>query len=510
MGQGGTRHLTISSNATETRVGTTTSTPLILTTNDTTRLTIAASTGAATFSSSVTATSGIFSSGTNDNILGGGALGMLNYSAYNSSADQSITLGLGIVEAVNNNVAYRYILGVGGNASGQNLTLSSNRRGSSDLTILTVNGTNGAATFASTISGTSLRSSGVGTFGFNTANNGEFQIYATAADGMIMAGRGSTHDMVITNKSGQDIFRIPTGTTNANFVGNVGIGTSTPNTIDTTAGARSGMESAIGSIGLNLTRGGENSVMVLQGGTYTNTKTAKIALLGGFGDGGGRVEGFTIESKASGTSGNITNNFIISSISSAGANVRMNISPDGTVAFNGSSTPNSGGLDKLSLGFADGAYGWVQTWSGRPLTLNSQGNNVLIGTTTDLGYRLQVAGTIYQSQYTYYGNNVAGNLSGATWINTGVTLAANNLGTYEVYVLGNENNQNQCLRIYYVYYNTNIGWTALLASTHIQPTGNEYGVVNLRVTSGGVLEVQAYNSVSGGLYRIVVTKQFQN
>jgi hypothetical protein len=52
MGQGGTRHFTISSNATETRVGTTSSTPLILTTNDTTRLTIA-STGAATFSSTL-------------------------------------------------------------------------------------------------------------------------------------------------------------------------------------------------------------------------------------------------------------------------------------------------------------------------------------------------------------------------------------------------------------------------------------------------------------------------
>jgi hypothetical protein len=51
MGQGGTRHFTLSSNASETRVGTSTSTPLILTTNDTTRLTIAASTGAATFSS---------------------------------------------------------------------------------------------------------------------------------------------------------------------------------------------------------------------------------------------------------------------------------------------------------------------------------------------------------------------------------------------------------------------------------------------------------------------------
>jgi len=55
MGQGGTRHFTISSNVTETRVGTATSTPLILTTNDTTRLTIS-STGAATFSGSVTAT----------------------------------------------------------------------------------------------------------------------------------------------------------------------------------------------------------------------------------------------------------------------------------------------------------------------------------------------------------------------------------------------------------------------------------------------------------------------
>jgi hypothetical protein len=40
MGQGGTRHFTVSSNATETRIGTTTSTPLILTTNDITRLTI--------------------------------------------------------------------------------------------------------------------------------------------------------------------------------------------------------------------------------------------------------------------------------------------------------------------------------------------------------------------------------------------------------------------------------------------------------------------------------------
>jgi hypothetical protein len=74
---------------------------------------------------------------------------------------------------------------------------------------------------SSTISATSLRSNGVGTFGFNTTDNGEFQIYGTALDGMIMAGRGSSNDMVITNKNGSDVFRIPTGTIIANFIGSV-------------------------------------------------------------------------------------------------------------------------------------------------------------------------------------------------------------------------------------------------------------------------------------------------
>ena len=103
-----------------------------------------------------------------------------------------------------------------------NLQFRSNIFGNSVLELAST----GAATFSSSVSGTSIRSSAVGSFGFNTANNGEFQIYATASDGMIMAGRGSSNDMVITNKNGSDVFRIPTGTTIANFVGNVGIGTS--------------------------------------------------------------------------------------------------------------------------------------------------------------------------------------------------------------------------------------------------------------------------------------------
>lgn len=114
------------------------------------RLTIA-SRGAATFSSTLTATNGIFISGSNDNRLGSGALTLLNYSNYNSSANQSITLGLGLAAAVDNNIAYNYLLNVSGNATGQNLTLSSRRNGIADLTILTINGTSAAATFGSSI-----------------------------------------------------------------------------------------------------------------------------------------------------------------------------------------------------------------------------------------------------------------------------------------------------------------------------------------------------------------------
>jgi hypothetical protein len=500
--------------------------------------------GAGTFTGNVAATGGTFINGNNQNTLGGGALSLLNYVGYNSSANQNITLGLGLNDAVDNNIAYQYILGVGGNASGQNLSLTSKRNNTTDLTILSINGTNGAATFGSSVTATSF------SVGNGTLSNSGF--WGT----LITAGTGSFSNFALINASTEGIMYNTTGTLNMIFAGNVGIGTSTPNTIDTTAGARSGMESAIGSIGLNLTRGGENSVLVLQGGTYTNAKTAKIALLGGFGDGGGRTEGFTIESKASGTSGNITNSFIINSISSAGPSEQMRISSGGNVgigsdnppekltvltstnyaaAFNTFSIENT--TTRISLGgLTVGAGGTGGTAAigcahhhsataqssltfythngdslGEKMRINS-GGNVLIDNTSDdsSGAKLQVNGRVSQADYTYYRNRVAGNLSGATWINTGLTLTANNLGTYEVYVLGNENNQNQCLRIYYVYYNTNIGWTSLLASTHIQPTGNEYGVVNLRMTSGGTIEVNAANSVSGGLYRIVVTKQFQN
>jgi hypothetical protein len=103
MGQGGTRHFTVSSNVTETRVGTTSSTPLILTTNDTARLTIAASPGDATFSSS-----GLFSGNlqTNGVLTIGNQSSAGNYflqitpSTTNRVSLQGLLAGVGISDIV--------------------------------------------------------------------------------------------------------------------------------------------------------------------------------------------------------------------------------------------------------------------------------------------------------------------------------------------------------------------------------------------------------------------------
>jgi hypothetical protein len=73
---------------------------------------------------------------------------------------------------------------------------------------------------------------------------------------------------------------------------------------------------------------------------------------------------------------------------------RMRITSNGTIGFNGNSSIGNAGLDKMSMGFLNSNYGWIQTWSGTPLVLQGVGNNVLIGTTTDIGYKLQVEGSL--------------------------------------------------------------------------------------------------------------------
>jgi hypothetical protein len=72
----------------------------------------------------------------------------------------------------------------------------------------------------------------------------------------------------------------------------------------------------------------------------------------------------------------------------------MRITSNGTIGFNGTASPNNAGLNKMSMGYTDGNYGWIQTWNATPLLLNQLGNNVLIGTTTDNGFKLNVNGIV--------------------------------------------------------------------------------------------------------------------
>lgn len=89
---------------------------------------------------------------------------------------------------------------------------------------------------------------------------------------------------------------------------------------------------------------------------------------------------------------------------------RIRITSDGTLGFNGSSSPGNAGLDKMSMGYLNGDYGWIQTWNSTRLCINPLGNNVLIGTTTDNGTRLRVGGTAHIPTLThepgYHGTTV--------------------------------------------------------------------------------------------------------
>jgi hypothetical protein len=59
---------------------------------------------------------------------------------------------------------------------------------------------------------------------------------------------------------------------------------------------------------------------------------------------------------------------------------RLRLTPSGVLGFNGDSLESSGGFDKFSLGFSVGNYAWIQSWGGNVIYLNKQGNAVYAGT----------------------------------------------------------------------------------------------------------------------------------
>jgi hypothetical protein len=64
-----------------------------------------------------------------------------------------------------------------------------------------------------------------------------------------------------------------------------------------------------------------------------------------------------------------------------GATERMRITSNGTIGLNGSADVNNGaGIDKLSIGYLNSNYGWIQTWNATSLYLNKIGNAVYAGT----------------------------------------------------------------------------------------------------------------------------------
>lgn len=59
---------------------------------------------------------------------------------------------------------------------------------------------------------------------------------------------------------------------------------------------------------------------------------------------------------------------------------RLVITPGGTLGVNSSGDVNNAGIDKLSIGYFNGNYGWLQSWAGTSLYLNKAGNAVYAGT----------------------------------------------------------------------------------------------------------------------------------
>jgi hypothetical protein len=219
----------------------------------------------------------------------------------------------------------------------------------------------GASTFSSSIS-----VGGTGYFGSDvfTYNNG----------GIFFSGGGSYASGIFQNANGLNLQIGSAPKLTINSSGQVGIGTTNPAAnLDIQAGRVANLTLLkIGTNNASTANGDQVNIdFYSYANNYLNGRISRV------------IEDYTTYAGAlafaTGNSGSVTE--------------RLRITSNGTIGFSGSASPNNANLDKMSMGYLNSSYGWIQTWAGTPLTLNSQGNNVLIGTTTDAGYLLNVSGT---------------------------------------------------------------------------------------------------------------------
>ena len=369
-------------------------------------------------------------------LTGGTLTGTLNGTSSNFSSN--VTIG------GNDSVATRLYVRTEDTANTPSLTLFKNITSASSEDIFRVQSWNGAfntvasirangsANFLSSVSATSLRSSTVGTFGFNTASNGEFQIYSTAESGLVMAGRGSSFDMVITNKNGADTIRIPTGTINVNFLGSV-------TAVGQITGPSGGTESKFNFLGYNNAYGG------ITANTGFNTNYNGVSIYSNFNstrngqgntsnpswvlDLGGSIpdpDSFGIFRSPAG-SFTFSNLFKVTSSGNVGIGLttipaRLSLVGGSTMQFGidgnsgnnliylrGGSTGDKAAITLNHYGYADFhiAVGYTantvlsltKTIGGTDGVIINSNGTVGIGTATDIGTRLNVNGTTYSTNY---------------------------------------------------------------------------------------------------------------
>jgi hypothetical protein len=185
-------------------------------------------------------------------------------------------------------------------------------------------------------------------------------------------------------------------------------------------------------------------------------------------------------------------------------NEKMRLTSNGVLDFSGNSTITNVN-DKFNIGVNSTSYVWMQSWSGRPISINPSGNNVLIGTTTDNGNKLQVTGTAkFTGQIQSDLNNFrsssgtqAGNSTGDIFRFLSPTGAINN-GCYSA--------------IFYIWVSdNNTGANAYSATIAVQTTSNgqlDASFNTLVSRARGINPVISINLVSdggGGAAKITMT-----